>query len=340
MSLNNAPYNSMNDSTLIQQKACAYKLRSMKDDKEYLLDQVEILVGREVECQISLGSGHISRYHAKLTIMPNEVVIEDLRSTNGTFINGRRITSPQTAHIGDEIRFHELAFRLVSTEEESGHQEATVFQQAVLEPPVSKPVQSEVPPQPAQPSSDQQPANEPVASPAPSSHDDADSTRILSIDDLNRLQGKAERSTSASVDSGSGPRMVVLTAPIRGKIYSLISRKKNAWLIGRGQDCDFQLQDQTVSSQHARIRKLGDEWILEACEGRNPIFINNRSVEFSTLNPGDVVRVGRMELVFRVDEKALVPEPEDDKVRPSRLNVALLLGALVVLGVVLGVIFS
>lgn len=356
MTRNQVQQIAMNESTLIQQNSSSFKLRSTNGNQEFSLNQPEILVGREVECQIALKSGHISRYHAKITLMPQEVVVEDLRSTNGTFINGRRITSPQTAHLGDEIRFHELAFRLVSAEESSGQEDVTVFQQAlndfdaipVQEPAQDRPVSPPAPamkepvqpPRPAEPSTPERaPVQTPQQEVAQPLDDDADSTRLLSLNDLNRLQGKAERS-NASMDNGSGPRLVVMTAPIRGKVHSLISTKKNAWLIGRGKECEFQLHDQTVSAQHARIRKLSDEWVLEACEGRNPIFVNNREVEFTTLNPGDVVRIGRMELIFRVDEKSLVEEKPEPKARPSSLNVALLLGALVVFGVVLGVIFA
>ena len=104
--------------------------------------------------------------------------------------------------------------------------------------------------------------------------------------------------------------------------------------------CQFNLADKTVSSEHARVRKLGDDWILETCEGRNPIFINNRPVEISTLQPGDVIRIGRMELMFRVDDKIITAHPvlEQEQFVLSRFHLALVLGALLTLGVVLGMV--
>src|SRR5690606_4611988 len=101
-------------------------------------------------------------------------------------------------------------------------------------------------------------------------------------DELVRLQGKGERDVRGP-DNGSGPRFVVLTAPVRGKVFSLRSQQRNSWLIGRNEQCQFLLTDKTVSGEHARVRRLADDWVLESCEGRNPIYINNRAVDISTL---------------------------------------------------------
>ncbi len=314
----------MADSPVSPSRVGGFKLRSLQDGREFVLPAGEALVGREVECGITLDSGHISRYHAKITVVNQDVIVEDLRSTNGTFINGRRITAPQTLSVGDEVRFHEMSFRLVSSEQGSGDADATVFQGmdtrigGVVEAPAA--------------------AGRPAPR-APEPEEEEDGTRLLSGEDLDRLQGKAER-ISANVDHGSGPRLVMLTAPIRGKVFSLLSRNRNAWVIGRGSEADFQVSDRTVSALHARIRKLGDEWVLESCEGRNPIFINNRAVEFTSLHPGDVVRVGRMELLFRTDEKKLGAASKGARPRlaASTTNIALLAFGLIVLGVVIGII--
>ena len=348
MSYRNGAYISMHDRTLAPGIGGKLRLRSLQDGSEFPLDADEMLVGRELECQLTLESGHISRYHAKLSLINGELVVEDLRSTNGTFINGRRISSPQTLGLGDEIRFHEVAFRLVSGESGSGDAEATVFQSApvaVQPSPPKQPIANQ--PVAKQPNAPQpKPARQPgpvIEQPrAPDKTGQIAAveggTRVLHADDLNRLQGH-DQPSSVAIDSGSGPRLVMLSAPARGKVYSLISRNKNAWVLGREGNADLHIADKSVSGQHARIRKLAHEWILESCEGNNPIFINNRSVEFTSLHPGDIIRVGRMELIFRIDEKTLVPEIHRRKALPvSKTNLAIAVGALLVLGVVLGIV--
>ena len=134
MSYKNGSYIPMHDRTLAPGAVGGLRLRSLQDGTEFSLDDDEILVGREIECSITLESGHISRYHAKISRVNGDIVVEDLRSTNGTFINGRRLSAPQSLSVGDEIRFHEIAFRLVTDEAGSGDAEATMFQAAPIQP--------------------------------------------------------------------------------------------------------------------------------------------------------------------------------------------------------------
>jgi pSer/pThr/pTyr-binding forkhead associated (FHA) protein len=69
------------------------------------------MLGRDVTNDIPLGDAEISRQHARLTRTPGGMVLEDLGSTNGTFVNGERVTRV-ILKSGDEIRFGESFFRL------------------------------------------------------------------------------------------------------------------------------------------------------------------------------------------------------------------------------------
>lgn len=71
-------------------------------------------VGRAPESTIQLDESGISRAHARLLPSDEGVQIEDLGSTNGTFVNGKRVLRAQ-AKVGDEIGFDTLRFRLQST---------------------------------------------------------------------------------------------------------------------------------------------------------------------------------------------------------------------------------
>ena len=77
-------------------------------------------IGRGKDNQIVLDDRAISGHHARLTIkehhnpfmkMLKEVIIEDLDSTNGTFINGNRITSRKTLSDGDILKFGDHQFK-------------------------------------------------------------------------------------------------------------------------------------------------------------------------------------------------------------------------------------
>lgn len=63
----------------------------------------ETLLGRASDCTVSIPSSRISRHHAKIVVTPEEAVLEDLRSKNGTFLRGRRLEAPARLEEGDEI---------------------------------------------------------------------------------------------------------------------------------------------------------------------------------------------------------------------------------------------
>jgi DNA-binding winged helix-turn-helix (wHTH) protein len=53
----------------------------------------ENVVGRSVDCAVRLDSTDVSRRHARIMVTNDTATIEDLGSTNGTFVNGERVTS-------------------------------------------------------------------------------------------------------------------------------------------------------------------------------------------------------------------------------------------------------
>jgi pSer/pThr/pTyr-binding forkhead associated (FHA) protein len=73
-----------------------------------------LTIGRSPECDICIGEGGLSRLHARLVPRDDGVLIEDLDSTNGSFVNDRRVRRHK-ACIGDEIGFDKVRFRLVGS---------------------------------------------------------------------------------------------------------------------------------------------------------------------------------------------------------------------------------
>jgi pSer/pThr/pTyr-binding forkhead associated (FHA) protein len=72
------------------------------------------LVGRGSDCELTLPDIEASRRHALLQPQADgSVVLEDLGSTNGTYVNGQRITGPVTLRGGERVRIGdtELNFR-------------------------------------------------------------------------------------------------------------------------------------------------------------------------------------------------------------------------------------
>lgn len=68
-------------------------------------------VGRE-GCDVNIEDTEVSRRHAAIRREGDAVVVEDLGSTNGTFVNGERISGAHSLGEGDEVRFGATIWRL------------------------------------------------------------------------------------------------------------------------------------------------------------------------------------------------------------------------------------
>jgi pSer/pThr/pTyr-binding forkhead associated (FHA) protein len=75
--------------------------------KEYILDKNEFIVGREQTADIIVSDPEISRRHARIFFQNNGYIIEDLGSTNGTFVNGQKISGPYLLRPGEVVNFGE-----------------------------------------------------------------------------------------------------------------------------------------------------------------------------------------------------------------------------------------
>jgi hypothetical protein len=68
------------------------------------------LLGRGGDVDIHLEDGFASARHARLSPQGGVVVLEDLGSTNGTYLNGEPLRGPQPLHVGDRIRIGDTEF--------------------------------------------------------------------------------------------------------------------------------------------------------------------------------------------------------------------------------------
>ncbi len=73
----------------------------------YYLDKSEVNIGRDLSNDIPVPDAEISRRHARFIVKPDGVYIEDLGSTNGTFLNGVRLSAPKRLSNGDLVTLAE-----------------------------------------------------------------------------------------------------------------------------------------------------------------------------------------------------------------------------------------
>ena len=83
------------------------------DSKEIRIVVPEFIIGRGEEAHLQPASDLISRRHCSIKLDGNQVVITDLGSRNGTFVNGEQITLPHVAKAGEVLRVGRLQFEIL-----------------------------------------------------------------------------------------------------------------------------------------------------------------------------------------------------------------------------------
>ena len=70
-------------------------------------------IGRAAGCELHIDSTSVSRHHALILAGTREAIIEDLNSTNGVIVNGRKVTR-QVLNDGDILTIGDIQFRYVA----------------------------------------------------------------------------------------------------------------------------------------------------------------------------------------------------------------------------------
>jgi EAL domain-containing protein (putative c-di-GMP-specific phosphodiesterase class I) len=89
-------------------------------------------VGRKSDLPLPLNFANISRVHAELYFDSGQLIVRDLSSRNGTFVNRQRISVPTVLEPGDVLHFGTAEFRVESEMDESGYFSDTCEFQGVL----------------------------------------------------------------------------------------------------------------------------------------------------------------------------------------------------------------
>ena len=126
----------------------------------FALEGDQLIIGRDAAHAVSINDAEVSRKHARLTFQGGKYVLEDLGSTNGTFVNGQRLVSPAVLKPGDVVSLGEQI--VLMYEGLSADAGATMIGRKGARTAVAAPA-PQVPPAPA-PAYSPPPAATPVAS--------------------------------------------------------------------------------------------------------------------------------------------------------------------------------
>ncbi|MCC6191128.1 MAG: FHA domain-containing protein [Anaerolineales bacterium] len=256
------------------------------------VDQFPNTLGRDPANQIVIDGAGVSRRHAQLTLSGVDLLVEDLGSSNGTFVNGERLSAARRLAPGDRILLGQTVELVV---------EAAAVRPAVT---VLEPLKK--------PSADQslataaKPAGPPAAPEAqsevtaarsahrsgalPPASDGAPPATVLGeIAPIGRLPSQPGGTGAAAPpeltieESGRPPRTLKLTAPV--------------YTLGRAEDNDITIGSPIVSRHHARLERGPEGYVLtQLPQASNPVLFEGRPLSAPhALQHGELLRFGSLD---------------------------------------------
>jgi ABC-type multidrug transport system ATPase subunit/pSer/pThr/pTyr-binding forkhead associated (FHA) protein len=236
--------------------------------KIYALEGKEILIGREANNTLQIEAPGVSRQHARLILQNTQFILEDLGSSNGTFVNGERLSLPRLLKNGDLIslgRMIRLEYRVTVPAASATMIEGVLPLEnaTVIDEPHSEPsVRIEEPGQPAN-----------VVQP------DHGAQMTMISQDM-PIPAKA-----------TPPQLLVAIAGQAAEAFTLEKQKVT---LGRASDNEMVIDSRIVSRHHAYLEKVQDGYLLVVLPGAgNPILLAGRPITGSyKLHHGDILRIG------------------------------------------------
>jgi len=230
--------------------------RGPRANEKIPLSSLPLIIGRIEPADIIIEKDDVSRKHARISGSAAGYVIEDLTSSNGTFVNNTQVHTPHLLANGDHVRLGpSVEFVLV----------------VLPEIPAARPT-----PRPMSPSI------EGVES--PNVHATLNLNQSVTSEKTVMLQ---ELPPAPVVP----PRLVVLSPGQEPKIYNLTAPRLR---IGRLPDNDIVIDNRYVSRYHAELEKRGPDYYLTPSPNySNSLLLNSQPVMESTqLHHGDKIRIG------------------------------------------------
>jgi pSer/pThr/pTyr-binding forkhead associated (FHA) protein len=112
--------------------------RPLDENCEITVQRFPFVIGRRTDSDCSLSLPFVSRRHCRFVRIGDEVLVQDLKSRNGTFVNGKRVSHPLPVQDGDELVLGHCSFR-VSMVHDTGVMPAPGPGSALTEAPVAHP---------------------------------------------------------------------------------------------------------------------------------------------------------------------------------------------------------
>jgi pSer/pThr/pTyr-binding forkhead associated (FHA) protein len=245
-----------------------------------------LAIGRSADSGIVLTEGKPSRNHARISLIDGAVWLEDLNSTNGTFVNGTRVDSKVKLSSGDKLRFdvEEFVFRM----EAAVDQDKTDFRQAEQKIKSASGGSGEGPGWLF--GEDKSNAGNKTVFLTPKQLEEA------------RKRHRHRDGAAAAVGSSNLPQLLLYDGDSSPVIVELriTDPNKRKWTVGRDEGRNILIDREGVSGLHATIENSGKVWKVVDEISFCGTFVNGNKVMTSFLQSGDRIAFGPAQCEFRL----------------------------------------
>ena len=115
-------------------------------------------------------------------------------------------------------------------------------------------------------------------------------------------------------------KLVVLSAGMTGRTHEL---KVDKTTIGRVDDNTFEIAESSVSSHHCEVLLKGSDVLVRDLNSTNGTFINGQKISESVLKPGQILRLGQVEMRLETDTPAAATKKQIDQTMVMQRGVTL-----------------
>jgi pSer/pThr/pTyr-binding forkhead associated (FHA) protein len=269
-----------------------FTLKKIPDGPEIDLT-ADLSVGRAPENGLKLVAGSPSRKHALLSVTADAVFIQDLGSTNGTFVNDKRIDSKVKISSNDRLRFdvEEYLFR---SESLAPPEDRTLLRSGATAEVVAESGRGKVP---AGWVDNAQSAG-------------GNKTQFMTIEQMEEQRRRVLTAGPAQAEASriETPTLTVPGDPDGSMRIQLraVASDKQEWTVGSEGEREILIKRLGISSLHAKIVNDGRRWKVIDQLSANGTFVNGKRCNVSYLSSGDRIAFGSVECTFQLPTRGVI----------------------------------
>lgn len=316
-------------------------LKKVSDGKTVALSG-EVLIGREPPAAVLLTERLASRRHAMLVVSADGATVEDLGSTNGTYVNGQRIVGKVPLKDSDRLRFDTEEYQfLVQRPVDSDKTMMRPGNPAELAAAIKLP-------DPSTPKPRATPEKVDAAISGPRQRSPLDWINPEKKDKTEFIDPKNLKGIPASVPSPhqieaeDAPYLIVCSGASNGMQIRLThsTEGQHEWTVGSDPGCDIRLSDRGVSSLHARIVNEGARWKVVDEMSANGTYVDEKRSPVSYLVSGNRLRFGPVSCLLQLPRSRASPRRKpSNETPPWRKTTIVVTVSFVLTAILLLVIF-